>query len=204
MSQKYLIAGLGNCEKRYENTRHNIGFEAVKKLAAKQGVSFSEKPKVRGLVASFSFDGGKVYLLMPLTYMNDSGASLRLMVEFHKIPLQNVLIIVDDIAVDFGKTRMRLEGGSGGHNGLKSIEEHFHTKNYSRFRIGIGDRREGDLSSFVLAKFTSEEQKELPRILDKSSQCVEFFYSGDLEKAMSVANVNDEKSKNKEIKNDNG
>jgi PTH1 family peptidyl-tRNA hydrolase len=204
MLQKYLIAGLGNFEKRYEDTRHNIGFEVVKKLAHKKGATFSEKPKVKGLVASFSFDGGKVYLLMPLTYMNDSGVSVRSMVDFHKIPLENVLIIVDDIAIDFGKTRMRLGSGSGGHNGLKSIEEHLQTKNYARLRVGIGDREKGDLASFVLGKFTPEEQKDLTQLIEKSSQCAEFFYSKDLAEAMSMANVNDGKSKNKEIKNDNG
>jgi len=130
--QKYLITGLGNFKKCYESTRHNIGFEVVKKLADNKGAVFSEKSKMKGLVASFSFAGGKVYLLMPLTFMNNSGISVRLMVEFHNIPLENVLITVDDIAVDFGSTRMRLEGGSGGHNGLKSVEEHLHTQNYAQ------------------------------------------------------------------------
>lgn len=204
MLRKYLIAGLGNFEKRYENTRHNIGFEAVKKLAEKHGVTFSEKPKVRGLVASFSFSGGKVYLLMPLTYMNDSGISIRLAIEFYDIPLSNVLVIVDDIATDFGKTRMRTGSGTGGHNGLKSIELHLHTKDYARLRVGIGDREKGDLSSYVLGKFSEEEKKALPEIINRASTCAEIFIDKGLTDAMSMANVNDVKVKNKEISDDNG
>jgi len=203
MLQKYLIAGLGNFEKRYDHTRHNIGFEAVKELARKHGATFSEKPKVKGLIASFSFDGGKAYLLMPLTYMNDSGISIRLAIEFYNIPLENVLIIVDDIDTEFGKTRMRISSGTGGHNGLKSIEQHLHTKDYARLRVGIGDRKKGDLSSYVLGKFSEEEKLSLPSIIKKASTCAEIFIDKGLTEAMSMANVNDVKVKNKETSDGN-
>lgn len=203
MLQKYLIAGLGNPEKRYDNTRHNIGFEVVKDIAAKHKSEFIEKKKVRGLMSSFSTDKEKVYLLMPLTYMNDSGISVRMAVDFYEIPLANILVIVDDVAIDLGEFRLKTASGSGGHNGLKSVAQHLGTNEYSRLRIGVG-KNPGSLSDYVLGKFTSKEQEILPEVIKKASGYVETFINSGLTEAMNSANIRAKKIQNEETINDQG
>lgn len=203
MLQKYLIAGLGNPEKRYEKTRHNIGFEVVKHLASKHNIEFTEKKKVRGLMSSFSTDKEKIYLLMPLTYMNDSGISVRLAADFYEIPLANILIIVDDVAIDLGEFRIKTGSGTGGHNGLKSVEQHLRTNDYPRLKIGVG-KNPGNLSDYVLGKFTVNEQKTLPGLIEKASGFVEIFIKYGLTEAMNKANIRAKKIQNEETINDQG
>jgi len=197
MLRKYLIAGLGNPDKRFEKTRHNIGFEVVKNIGMQHGVTFSEKKKIRGTMGSYTTDKEKVYLLMPLTYMNDSGISIRLAVEFFEIPLANILIIVDDVAIDLGQFRIKSEGGTGGHNGLKSVELHLGTVEYPRLRIGIGENP-GNLPDYVLGNFTKEEQDILPEVIKKASGYVETFINHGLTEAMNTANIRANKIQNKE------
>lgn len=193
--QKYLIAGLGNPEKKYEKTRHNIGFEVVKAFAIKHQMKFSNEPRVKGLIAQTSIDEKKIYLLMPLTYMNESGVSIKLCLEFYKIDISNVIIIVDDVAIDFGEFRIRTDSGSGGHNGLKSIEHHLKTNAFPRLRFGVGNRQSGELTSYVLGSFSQEETKELPQLVDKAVNYIEVFLKQGLTQAMNLANI---KKQNKE------
>lgn len=169
----YLVVGLGNPGSAYANTRHNLGFLSVEKFAEKQGFSFRQEKEYLGRVAVGQFADQKVYLLLPSTYMNSSGESVRLFVNYFHIALSDILIVCDDINIPFGSLRLRSEGSTGGHNGLESIEAHLKTRAYARLRAGIGDRTHGDLADYVLGHFTAEEMKELPQIIEKTVVAIE-------------------------------
>ena len=157
---KYLIVGLGNIGAEYQNTRHNIGFRVVDALAEKAGVSFSTDRY--GAVAEMRHRGHIVTLLKPSTYMNLSGKAVRYWLETTKTPIENLLIIVDDIALPFGSLRMRMKGSDGGHNGLKNINEILGSDAYSRIRFGIGgDFPRGFQVDHVLGQWTSEEEAQM-------------------------------------------
>lgn len=168
-----LIVGLGNPGKSYELTRHNVGFEVVKALAKKKGWSFHRDAKIEGEIAQGSVGEQKWFLLLPETYMNSSGEAVRRCVEYFKVPLEEILVVCDDIALPFGTLRLREKGSAGGHNGLRSIEEHLGSQHYARLRIGVGDRMEGDLADHVLGKFLAEEQEKLPTLIADASASVE-------------------------------
>ena len=157
---KYLIVGLGNIGAEYQNTRHNIGFRVVDALAEKAGVNFSTDRY--GAVAEMRHRGHIVTLLKPSTYMNLSGKAVRYWLEATKTPIENLLIIVDDIALPFGSLRMRMKGSDGGHNGLKNINEILGSDAYSRIRFGIGgDFPRGFQVDHVLGQWTSEEEAQM-------------------------------------------
>ena len=157
---KYLIVGLGNIGAEYQNTRHNIGFRVVDALAEKAGVSFSTDRY--GAVAEMRHRGHIVTLLKPSTYMNLSGKAVRYWLEATKTPIENLLIIVDDIALPFGSLRMRMKGSDGGHNGLININEILGSDAYSRIRFGIGgDFPRGFQVDHVLGQWTSEEEAQM-------------------------------------------
>lgn len=163
-NMKYLIVGLGNIGAEYQNTRHNIGFRVVDALAEKAGVSFSTDRY--GAVAEMRHRGHIVTLLKPSTYMNLSGKAVRYWLEATKTPIENLLVIVDDIALPFGTLRMRMKGSDGGHNGLKNINELLSTDAYSRIRFGIGgDFPRGYQVDHVLGEWTPEEQEQMPEKL---------------------------------------
>lgn len=183
-----LIVGLGNPGKQFEKTRHNIGFEVVDFLAKKHGLEFKQNVKVKGALARGTIGGESVLLLKPLTFMNLSGESVALAMRYHSIDLARLLIILDDVAIGFGQLRMRINSGSGGHNGLKSIEELLQTNRYARLRLGVGDRQEGDLASHVLGRFTEEELKLIPALLEHSAEVAELFIEKGLTRAMDFAN----------------
>ena len=166
---KNLIVGLGNPGSAYEETRHNMGFQVVKRWAAKQGLSFRRARHLVGEVASQA----DVTLLLPMTYMNSSGESVRLCVDYFKLPVENILVVCDDIALPFGEIRLRQGGSAGGHNGLKSVEAHLGTQAYSRLKVGVGDRDRGELADHVLGRFTAQELQELPEILEKASEVLD-------------------------------
>lgn len=162
-----LIVGLGNPGKKYTYTRHNLGFLIVEAYAKKYYLDFRTERDRQGEVAKGVILEKNVTLLMPMTYMNESGRSVRMTVDYYKIPTDQVMIISDDVAIPFGSFRMREKGSAGGHYGLKSIEAHLGTQDYPRLRAGVGDRLHGDLSSHVLSKFTEAEIKDLPKIIDE-------------------------------------
>jgi PTH1 family peptidyl-tRNA hydrolase len=171
---KYLIAGLGNPGSEYLFTRHNIGFMVLDRLAASQSLSFTTERY--GELATLSHRGRKLILLKPSTYMNLSGKAVRYWLQQEKIPIENLLVITDDIALPFGKLRLRTQGSHGGHNGLRNIEELLQTSQYARLRIGIGNEfAKGQQADYVLSPFSEEEQKQLPTILDKAAQAVLSF-----------------------------
>lgn len=164
--------GLGNPGKQYEQTRHNIGFMVLDSLARRLAVRWREERSWPGRVAKASEGGTVWHLLQPTTYMNLSGQAVRAYLDYHRLPVQNMLVVVDDIAVPFGQMRLRKDGSAGGHNGLKSVQAHLGTASYSRLRLGIGDRTQGDLADYVLSKFSSAEQTVLPEVLEKSVEAI--------------------------------
>lgn len=182
---KYLITGLGNIGYEYEGTRHNIGFEAVDFLC--KNLEGSWRSDHHGDLAEVKYKGRTLVLLKPNTYMNLSGKAIRYWLQKEKIPLENSLVILDDLNLVFGKQRLRASGSSGGHNGLKNIQEVLGTEAYPRLRIGIGaDFSKGKQVNYVLGKWTEDEKAELPRILEKAAEVVKTFVTIGLERAMNV------------------
>jgi len=155
---KYLIVGLGNPGAEYQFTRHNIGFEILDALSGASNITFT--PDRYGDVASLKHKGRTLILLKPSTFMNLSGKAVRYWLTKEKIPLENMLVITDDLALPFGTIRMRAKGSDGGHNGLKSIQELIETTKYARLRFGIGDTfNKGSQVNYVLGKWGEEESK---------------------------------------------
>jgi PTH1 family peptidyl-tRNA hydrolase len=172
--KKYLILGLGNIGAEYKNTRHNIGFLVLDALAEASNISFS--PARYGDKAELSLKGRKLILIKPSTYMNLSGKALRYWMQEEKIPLENILIIVDDVAIDFGALRMKTKGSDGGHNGLKHINQTLGRQDYSRIRFGIGgDYPKGGQVDFVLGEWSEEEMKTLPERIKTCAEMVKSF-----------------------------
>lgn len=188
MANKALIVGLGNPGKSYDRTRHNVGFAAVEKLAKKHGLSFKKELKFKGSVAEGEIGADPVMILMPLTFMNLSGESVAEVMRYFQIDLSRLIVLVDDVALPLGQLRIRINSGSGGHNGLKSIEECLQSNRYARLRIGVGDRDEGDLSSHVLGRFSEEEEKLIPAVLERAVQATEIWLDKGITSAMDFAN----------------
>lgn len=157
---KYLIVGLGNPGEKYENTRHNIGFKVVEALAKELDVKFS--PNKLADVAEGKFKSRVLIMIKPTTYMNLSGKAVNYYLQKEKIPLENLLVVLDDIALPFGKLRMKLKGGAGGHNGLKNIEAVMNSANYTRLRFGVGNNfYKGQQADYVLGEWSEEEEKTI-------------------------------------------
>jgi len=157
---KYLIVGLGNIGEEYEQTRHNVGFEVLDTIAKRNDVKFEEERY--GAVARYKFKSRSFILLKPNTYVNLSGRAINYWMQKEKIPLNNLLVVVDDLALPFGTLRLKTKGGDAGHNGLKSIQSTLATASYSRLRFGIGNEfSKGRQVDFVLGKWTDEEWMEL-------------------------------------------
>jgi len=163
---KYLIAGLGNIGDEYAGTRHNIGFNVLDALARLSGVSFQSGRYAD--VAKLKVKNKSLILIKPSTYMNLSGKAVRYWLETEKIPIENLLVVVDDIALPPGQLRLRLKGGDGGHNGLSSIIEILETEEFARLRFGIGnDYPKGYQTEYVLGKWTAaEEEMLIPKIVE--------------------------------------
>lgn len=181
MESDYLIVGLGNPGDKYEKTRHNLGFLVVDALAEKHSLSFKRGWRLNGKIASGVIEGRKVHLLKPATFMNLSGSAVAKALHFFKVDIEHLLIIVDDVYVKFGSHRLRTEGGTGGHNGLKSIQAALSTQKYSRLRMGVGPLDEKDfpngqempLEEYVLANFNASEQQQLPQVVESGASAVE-------------------------------
>lgn len=184
---KYLIAGLGNMGADYDNTRHNVGFEVVDLLAKEFDAKF--KNDTLGDLAEFRHKGRTFILLKPSTYMNLSGKAVRYWLQKHNIPKENLLVVLDDLNLTFGKIRLRGNGSDGGHNGLKSIDQLNGGNNYARLRIGIGDEfHKGQQVNYVLGEWSNEEQEKLPEILKRATEGVKAFGTIGLSLAMNQVN----------------
>jgi len=187
VSNKFLIVGLGNIGAEYVNTRHNIGFKIVDFFAKKEGINF-ETVKL-GSLAEFKFKGRTFLLLKPNTYMNLSGKAVKYWMDKENIPLENILVIADDLNLAFGTIRIKPKGSDGGHNGLKSIHATLNTTNYTRFRFGISDEfKKGKQIDYVLGEWEEDEKAKLPERLDLSSEVIKSFGTAGLENTMTSFN----------------
>ena len=185
--KKFLIVGLGNIGAEYVNTRHNIGFKIVDFFAKKEGINF-ETVKL-GALAEYKFKGRTLLLLKPNTYMNLSGKAVQYWMDKEKIPLENILIITDDLNLSFGTIRIRQKGSDGGHNGLKNINLVLNTQNYARFRFGISDEfKKGKQVDYVLGDWDDTEKTALPERLEIASEIIKSFGTAGLENTMTAFN----------------
>jgi PTH1 family peptidyl-tRNA hydrolase len=184
---KYLIAGLGNIGAEYELTRHNIGFLVLDQLADMQKAAFSlERHAER---AEFKYKGKTIHLIKPTTYMNLSGKAVSYWLNELKIPKENLLVIVDDIALPFGTLRMRTKGSAAGHNGLKNIEQLLNGQDYARLRFGIGDNfGKGHQADFVLSNFSKQELPQLALLIGTANDMALSFCTMGAERTMSMYN----------------
>lgn len=183
----FLIACLGNIGTDYVGTRHNAGFIVADRLAADAGVSFESCRY--GDMAVIKVKNCKLLVLKPSTFMNLSGVAVRYWMNHEKLPLENLLVVVDDLALPFGTLRMRGKGSDAGHNGLKNIAGQLGTPNYARLRFGIGnDFSRGHQIDFVLGKFLDDEQKELPAISERAAEAVKAYCLSGLAFAMNHYN----------------
>ena len=188
----FLIAGLGNIGVEYANTRHNIGFMVLDALVKDSGTSFISGRY--GSTAEISYRGHKLVLLKPSTYMNLSGKAVNYWMQELKIKPENLLVVVDDLALPFGTLRMRKQGSDGGHNGLKNITQMLGNNSYARLRVGIGDAfAKGHQVDYVLGKWKSEEEKELPFILDRAADAIKAYSFMGPDRAMNICNTNTKK-----------
>ena len=184
---KFLVVGLGNPGEEYQHTRHNIGFDVLDALAAGQGAEWVLAR--HGWVAKITTKGRTIILLKPNTYMNLSGKAVKFWMQELKVPIENILVIVDDLAIPFSKLRMRAKGSSAGHNGLKSIEEQLGTQNYARLKYGIDDDfSKGQQVNYVLSPFNKKEFEELPFGMDKAINMIISFCSIGIAQTMTQYN----------------
>lgn len=189
MSDKRLIVGLGNPGSEYEWTRHNLGFLTVARLAEDLGVRLKKSSTVKGLWAEGRWESNEIILLLPHTFMNNSGMAVKQVVLSKKIEPQNILIVCDDFSLVFGQIRLREQGTDGGHNGLASIIAQLGTKEFSRLRLGIGPiPPHKNAVDFVLEDFRLDEKKKLPEFLDAAVDCCRAWASESLSTVMSRYN----------------
>lgn len=184
----FIIAGLGNPTKEYENTRHNVGFHVIDCLAESCGISVAENKFLavcgRGMIGT-----EKVLLMKPQTYMNNSGESIRAAADFFKVPADHVIVVSDDIDLAQGTLRIRVRGSAGGHNGLKSIIAHLNSDGFNRVRVGIGSKPEGwDLADYVLSKLAGSNRKCMEEAYERAADAVKTIITEGADTAMNRFN----------------
>ncbi|MBC8249886.1 MAG: aminoacyl-tRNA hydrolase [Anaerolineales bacterium] len=183
-----LIVGLGNPGRKYAGNRHNIGFQCLDRLAEAWGLSFSRR-KHKALLAQGEIAGLKVILAKPQTFMNLSGDAVERLARFYKLPPENILVIYDDLDLPLGRVRLRPEGGSGGHKGMKSIVEHLGTNGFPRLRVGIGRPTHGDPVDYVLDDFAPDEQIAIEEAYERVVSTVELWLTEGIATAMNRYNL---------------
>lgn len=192
----FLIVGLGNPDKRYEKTRHNVGFDAVDALAEQYHIAITEK-KHKALCGTGVIEGTKVLLAKPQTYMNLSGESVAEIVNFYKLdPEEEMLVIFDDISLAPGNIRVRKKGSAGGHNGVKSIIADIGTQNFMRIKVGVGEKPAGwDLADYVLGRFPESDREAVEAAIEDVQQAAVLMMQGQVDKAMNDFNAKKQGSK---------
>ena len=186
----YIIVGLGNPEKKYFTTRHNIGFMTIDTIAEKYNIRV-EEAKHKALIGKGVIEGQKVILVKPLTYMNLSGESVREVADYYKVdPESEIIVVYDDISLPVGQLRIRPKGSAGGHNGIKNIIAHLGTEKFMRIKVGVGEKpSKMDLADYVLGHFTDEELKLEKEAFDKVTDAVNLIMADNVEKAMNLYNT---------------
>lgn len=181
-----VIVGLGNPGDKYKGTRHNIGFDVVDKLAEYFNLSWQNKYNAE--FAEYNYNGGKIYFLKPLTFMNLSGDSVAQLANFYKMKPKEIFVIHDEMNIDYGKIKIRRNGSSGGHNGLKSVIERLGSQDYPRLKMGIGRDASKDVVSYVLGKFTPTEKETYDDFIEKGMKATLSVLEHGLDKSMSEYN----------------
>lgn len=186
---EYIVAGLGNPGRQYENTRHNAGFIALDKLADKYNCNVS-KMKYKALIGDCTIAGKRTLLMKPQTFMNLSGEAVVQAMSFYKIPPENVIVLFDDISLDVGRMRIRRKGSDGGQKGMRSIIELSGSSLFPRVKIGIGEKPNPNwqLADWVLSRFTAAERESLDKVTDNACGAVEYIIAGNIDKAMADFN----------------
>ena len=186
----FVIVGLGNPSKEYENTRHNIGFAAIDMLAEKYNISVNDV-KHKALVGKGVINGNKVILVKPLTYMNLSGEAVRAVIDYYKVDEEEeLLVIYDDISLDVGQLRVRKKGSAGGHNGIKNIIAHLGHDTFKRIKVGVGEKPKGyDLADYVLGHFNEEDKATLKEGMENINGAVNLILEGKTDEAMNHYNT---------------
>lgn len=182
-----LIVGLGNPGKEYENTRHNIGFMVIDSFAKDHNININKK-KFNGLFCKFEYNNETVILLKPLSYMNLSGEVVRKYMKWYKITNKDLLVINDDLDLEFCKIKLKEKGRSGGHNGLLNIEQNIKTTEYKRLKIGISNNKNIDTKDYVLGKFNNNEKEKITDLLKVTNNILEDYLKIEFEKLMSKYN----------------
>lgn len=185
----YLIAGLGNPTKKYEGTRHNVGFCVIDQIAKDYNINVDTK-KHQALCGQGYIEGQKVLLLKPQTFMNLSGESIRAAADFYKVALEDILVIFDDVSLDVGQLRIRKKGSAGGHNGIKSIIAHLGSQQFPRIKVGVGEKPSGwDLADYVLGKFSGQDKVKIEDACKDASAAVKILLSESIDAAMNKYNT---------------
>ena len=190
----FVIAGLGNPGKKYEKTRHNMGFRVIDAIAEKNDIKVN-KIKHKALIGDGRIAGQRVLLVKPQTFMNLSGDSLRQVMDYYDVPEENLIVIYDDFDTDLGAIRIRKKGSAGSHNGMKSVIERLGTQDFPRIRIGIGGTGDRDWVGFVIGGMSKEEEELVSEAVKKAAQAVEMIVSDGTDMAMNRFNVKKEKKK---------
>ncbi len=183
-----LIVGLGNPGKEYENTRHNAGFKFIDEYAKSKGLTFNQN-KFKGLYTTFINNGEKIILLKPQKYMNLSGEVVRDFVNFFKINIEDILIICDDLDTPLGKIKIKYKGSSGGHNGLKNIEQNLNTNEYKRIKIGISNDKNQDRINYVIGKMPKEDLEKLNEVTSHSPEILNDYLTLKFDNLMNKYNT---------------
>lgn len=189
MSDKFLIVGLGNPGSEYEKTRHNIGFMVVDQMAKEASASF-KKGRNAAVETGVNIAGHSVILAKPLTFMNNSGSAVAGLMNYYNVEIDRLFVIMDEVELPFGRLRVRKQGGSAGHNGMKSIIQHINSQEFARLRIGIGtEYAKKDMSKFVLSNFSRNEQQELDLIVGTSVDVVHSYIRNGIDRTMNTFNT---------------
>ena len=188
-SVEFLIVGLGNPGKKYETTRHNAGFMCIDKISDEERIDV-KKVKFHALIGDGYIDSHKVIVMKPQTMMNNSGLAIKECATFYKIPVENIIVIYDDISLDPGKLRIRRKGSAGGHNGIKSIISHLGSENFPRVKIGVGAKPhpDYDLVDWVLGSFPKDQIKSIDEACENACNAIKIMLNGDVDAAMSKFN----------------
>lgn len=182
-----LIVGLGNPGKEYEKTRHNMGFMVIEKFAIDRNLTFN-KEKFGGIYTEFMYNNEKIILLKPMKYINLSGEVVSSYVSYFKIKISDILIINDDLDMPLGKIKLKVNSSSGGHNGLKNIEQHLGTKEYKRLKLGISNNKDIDTKDYVLSKFSKSDNELLNSVISKSCDVINDYLKQDFNTLMNKYN----------------
>lgn len=185
----YIIVGLGNPEPEYSNTRHNMGFDVINKLAKENDIKLN-KTKFNAIYGSGIIENEKVILIKPQTFMNNSGSSVEEYINFYKIPLENMIIIYDDMDTDIGKIRIRAKGGPGSHNGMKSVIKEIKSEEFPRIRVGIGKPvDEFNRIDYVIGRINAEEFLELEKGEELAKEAIKYWIKNGIDNTMNKYNV---------------